>query len=221
MAFSIDPKKHRVIDISHTVVPGEDPGRPFAVQRAVIPADKTFRYDVLLTHTHVGTHIEGPRHFFETGKPISDYPLDYFHGRGILFHATQRRVTRESAEKEISDIVQPGDIVVVRNDTRTRLTKERVYSADDSRLPTLTLSAAEYFLEKKVKMLVLDFVRLGEDVEQTRKFHELLMSHEICFVEIVENLDQITRREFYVMALPYKVDGLDSAWTRAIVIEET
>jgi kynurenine formamidase len=40
------------------------------------------------------------------------------------------------------------------------------------------------------------------------------------FLEIIENVDQISRREFFVMALPFLVKGIDSGWCRAIVIED-
>lgn len=220
MTFTIDPARHRVIDISHTVAPGGELGRPFAVQRALIPSDRTFRYDVHLTHTHVGTHIEAPRHFFADGKAVSDFPLEYFHGRAVLLRVGEIQVTRESCQRELDDIVRPGDIVVVRNDTGVKLTKEMVYAEDYKALPRLTLSAADYFLEKQVKMLVLDLVQLGADVAETREFHARLMARDVCFVEIVENLHEIRRREFYLMALPWKVQGMDAGWARAIVIEE-
>jgi arylformamidase len=220
MEFAFDPKKYRIIDISHTVIPGENPDRPFTVQKAIIPGDHTFRYDVHLTHTHVGTHVEMPKHFFEQGKCITDYPLDYFHGRAVLLSVTEKRTTGEFCQRQIGGIIRPDDIVVVRNDTGTKLTKEMVYSGDFAHLPTLTLSAAEFFIQSRVRMLVLDYVRLGETVDLTRKFHDMLMSRDMCFVEIVENLESIKKLVFYVMVLPYKVLGMDSGWTRAIVIEE-
>ena len=70
------------------------------------------------------------------------------------------------------------------------------------------------------KLLVLDFIRFGEDIDETRQFHDILMSQDVNFVEFVDNLDKITKERFYVMALPYKVKGLDSSFCRAIVIQE-
>ena len=52
------------------------------------------------------------------------------------------------------------------------------------------------------------------------KFHDILMSKDIVFVEIVNNLEEITKARFFVMSLPYKVQGLDSSFCRAIIIEE-
>ena len=39
-------------------------------------------------------------------------------------------------------------------------------------------------------------------------------------VILMHNLDKITQNRFYIMALPYKVQGLDSSFCRAIVIQE-
>ncbi len=212
-------KKYRVIDISYTVIPGENPDRPFAIQKALLQ-DGTFRYDILRAHSHVGTHVEVASHFYEGGRSITEYPLDAFYGPGILFPIREMRVTEKVCEKTIGKEIREGDIVVVRNDTGIKLSKQQLYLEDASGLPTLTPEAAKWLADKKVKMLVLDFIRLGEDVERIRKFHDILMSKGVVFVEIVDNLDKITKPRFFVMALPYKVQGLDSSFCRAIVIEE-
>ena len=217
--FVIDSDKYKIIDISHTVVPGEDVDRPFAIQKALLQ-DKTFRYDVLKTHSHVGTHVEVGAHFYEGGKSITDYPLETFYGPGILFSIKEKKVTNKICEREIGKEIQEKDIVVIRNDTGVELSKQKVYLEGDSKLPTLTPEAAQWLAEKKVKMLVLDSIRLGEDIEKTRKFHDILMSKDVVFVEIVNNLEEITKARFFVMSLPYKVQGLDSSFCRAIVIEE-
>jgi len=210
---------YKIIDIAHTVVPGEDVDRPFAIQRALLQ-DKTFRYDILKAHSHVGTHVEVAAHFYEGGKSITDYPLETFYGPGILFSVKEMKVTDKTCERVIGKEVREGDIVVIRNDTGIKLSKQEVYLEGDSKLPTLTPEAAKWLAKKKVKMLVLDSIRLGEDTEETRKFHDILMSKGAVFVEIVDNLDKITKSRFFVMALPYKVKGLDSSFCRAIVVEE-
>jgi len=72
----------------------------------------------------------------------------------------------------------------------------------------------------KPKLLVLDNIRLGDNVEEIREFHDILMSQDVCFVEIVDNLDKITQDRFYVMSLPIKIQNLDSSFCRAIVIQK-
>ncbi|MCP4760748.1 MAG: cyclase family protein, partial [archaeon] len=107
----------KVIDISYTVIPGEDIDRPFAIQRAIL-ADRTFRYDILKTHSHVGTHVEVASHFYGTkAKSITDYPLTTFYGPGVLFSVKEKVITADVCEKGLGTKIQNNDIVVIRNET--------------------------------------------------------------------------------------------------------
>lgn len=214
-----DLKKYEIIDISHTVIPGENIDRPFAIQKALLE-DLTFRYDILRTHSHVGTHVEVGAHFYEGGKSITDYPLERFHGPGILLSVKEMVVTGETCEKSLGNKIQEGDIIVIRNDTGIILTKQQLYLEGEDRLPKLTPSAAKWLARYKPKLIVLDYIRFGEDIDETRQFHDILMSQDANFVEFVDNLEKITQDRFYVMALPYKVQGLDSSFCRAIVIQK-
>ena len=159
-------------------------------------------------------------HFYEDGKSITDYSLETFYGPGILFSVRDMEVTDRVCERAIGKEIREGDIVVVRNDTGVKVSKQEVYLEGITKLPILTSESAEWLAEKRVKMLVLDSLRLGEDIEKTRRFHDILMGRDVAFVEIVDNLDKITRPRFFVMALPYKVQGLDSSFCRAIVVED-
>lgn len=210
---------YEIIDISHTVIPGEDVDRPFAIQKALLQ-DKTFRYDILKTHSHVGCHVEVGAHFYENGKTITDYPLERFHGPGVLLSVKKMAVDGEYCYRSIGNIIQEGDIVVIRNDTGITLTKQQLYMEGEDKLPKLSPSAAKWLAKYKPKLIVLDYIRFGENIEETRLFHDILMSVDSNFVEFVENLDKITQKRFYVMALPYKVQGLDSSFCRAIIIQE-
>lgn len=214
-----DLKNYNIIDISYTVIPGEDVDRPFAIQKALLK-DLTFRYDILKTHSHVGTHVEVGAHFYERGKSITDIPLDRFHGPAVLLSVQDMVVTEDSCEKSLGDKIQEGDIIVIRNDIGNKLTKQQLYLEGERKLPKLTPSAAKWMAKYNPKLIVLDFIRFGEDIDEIRQFHDILMSQDVNFVEFVENLEKITQERFYLMALPYKVQGLDSSFCRAIVIQK-
>jgi arylformamidase len=210
--FDIDPKKYRIIDLSYEVRPeAPEPDRPFEVQRGEL-ADRAFKYDVLRTHTHVGTHVEAPGHFFEGGKSITDLPLVTYMGPAVLAAYNLPRNTPihpHDLERMIGDIMAPGRIVVTRDDLR----------GAEGRQPHLTLDSARWLVDHGMKMLVLD-AEMGTDIEQGRAIHDIIMSRDIPIVERLANLKDIRHREFYFMALPFKVRGMDSGWTRAIAIEE-
>jgi len=67
--FHIDEAKYRIVDLSTRIAPPGTEDRPFRVERGRL-ADDSFKHDVS-THTHVGTHIESPAHFFEGGRRLA------------------------------------------------------------------------------------------------------------------------------------------------------
>jgi arylformamidase len=212
--FQIDLDRYHLIDISYEVVPPGTDERPFVVQRGLL-ADLAFKYDVSSTHTHVGTHVESPAHFFEAGKSITDLPLTQFFGRGVLLPlalpAGERVITPEHLRAAIGDIVRPGDAIVARNDAPP---------APGQPAPYFGAGCGEWLAQFRPTMFFLgNDLGMGADIEATRHFHDVLQSQDMCFVEFLSNLDRISRREFFVMALPFRVRGMDSGWARAIVLE--
>jgi len=213
--FTIDWEKYRLVDLSYTVVPPGSEDRPFEIQRGYL-ADMAYKHDVR-THSHVGTHVEAPAHFFDGGKDTTQFPLTHFMGRAILLDvkdvAATPRITPTYLEETIGDLIQEGDIVICRNsDARAKA---------EGRKPVLTPEAARWLREHKIKMLGIDtHFGLGEDITSTRALHDILQSEDVCLIEWLDNLDALQSREFFFMALPYKVQRMDSSWARAIAIEE-
>lgn len=216
--FDIDFSRYRVVDLSYAVVPGENPERPFEIEKGLLP-DRAFKYDVK-THTHVGTHVEAPAHFFEDGKDVSQLPLNAYMGRAVLLDVKDAEANMEVnaryMEETIGDLIEEGDIVICMNrDERS------IRSGEHQNFPYFTPDGARWLADHKVKMVGIDnYFRLGLDISMDREFHDILMSKDVTFVEWLDNLDQLTKREFYFMALPFKVRNLDSSWARAVAIEE-
>ncbi|MGQ9516333.1 MAG: cyclase family protein [Anaerolineae bacterium] len=214
--FDIDWNTYELVDLSYEVQAGQGGERPFLVSLDLL-ADGSYKYNIQ-THSHVGSHVEFPRHFFGMGaKDVTDYPPAYFMGRAVLcriLKGSDLAVRPGDLEAEIGDIIRPEDIVVFRNDGPR--------SDDVERLPYFTPAAAHWLRSHQVKLIVLDSIRLGADVEGVRAFHEILMGPgaEVPFVEFVSNLDALTQREFYLMCPPYKVRGLDSSFCRVLAILE-
>lgn len=204
--FNIDLTRYRILDLSKEIIPPGTEDRPFKVQKSFL-SDRTYKHDVW-THSHVGTHIEASSHFYDDGKDINEYPLEAFFGRAILLDAEPEVIDAKSIESLIGDIIKEQDIVICRN--------RRVGSG----YPYLTAESARWLAEWNIKMLGIDTnFKLGRDVEEGRLIHDILMSKGTTLIEFLDNLHLISKREFFFIALPYKVK-MDSSWTRAIAIEE-
>lgn len=219
--FTIDLDKYRIIDLSYEVIPGQEEDilgyRPFITEKWGYLSDGSYTEYVVKTHSHVGTHVEGALHFFGKGKSITQMPLTAFMGRAILLSVRLEEpnleITTDYLEDISRDLVRMGDIVICRNDGN--------YPGDDpEKFPHLTPQAADWFTNHKVKMIGLHRINLGKTISTSREFEGKVMANGVTFVEFLENVDQLEKREFFFMALPFKVKEFGSSWTRAIAIEE-
>lgn len=215
--FDIDLNKYRIVDISYEVVPPGSDDRPFVIERGFL-ADMAYKHDVTKTHSHVGTHVEAPAHFFDGGNDVTQLPLTTYFGRAVLLEIDDAQknlaILPPFMEKAVGDIIRPGDIVICRNNDAESLKGNRPK-------PYLTPEAAWWLREHKMKMMGVDNnVRLSKDIPSGRELHDILMSVDIPIIEWLDNLDQLKKREFYLMALPFKVKVMDSSWVRVVAIEE-
>jgi len=213
-----DLLKGRIVDLSYEVIPPGTQERPFAIKRGLL-ADNAFKHEVT-THTHVGTHVEVPAHFFEGGKEVTDLPLDRFFGRAVVLDvpdATEAQaIGPQWLEKHLAPLLRGGDIVLCRNsDNRT------LQPGSPKRDPGLSVEGAQWLRQHGVKMVGIDgHFRFGDGVDEGRAIHAALLSADICLIEFLDNLAALRKKEFFFLALPFKARGVDSAWARALAIEE-
>jgi len=118
-------------------------------------------------------------------------------------------------QQAVGDIIQDGDIVICRNRDPASLRSSR---GEDK--PCLTPPGARWLAQRHIKLLGIDnHFRLGKDIADGRALHDILQSQDVCLVEFLDHLEELTQRTFYFMALPYRVRQMDSSWARAIAIE--
>jgi arylformamidase len=201
----------RVVDLSVRLVPGQEERR-LQIRRGVIPSDDTFMHEID-TMSHIGTHVEAPSHFFEDGADVTELPLSSYMGPARLVRCSAldagAPITSDMLDELVGDAVNEGDILI--------FTSGRPHAE----APPLTPEAAHWMVAKGVKMLGIDnSVLLGATTADVRELHDILMRRDVPFLEVIANLDELRRDEFFLMALPLRIAGLDSAPVRAIAIEE-
>jgi arylformamidase len=215
-AFAVDWSRYRLVDLSFTVIPGASRDRYFDIERGRL-ADRATMHHVR-THTHVGTHVEVDAHFFEGGRDVTAYELGAFMGRALLLDVPDAEATCNVGaaylEAHLGNRLSPGDIVLCRNlDAASR--------AGQRPVPYLSADAGRWLAERGVKMVGIDtHFGLGRDIEEGRAFHAAFMGAGGTLVEFLDHLEDLQRDECFFMALPFKAQGVDSGWARAVAIEE-
>ena len=106
--LAIDPAQYRLVDLSVEIEPPGSEERPLEVSVGRL-ADDTYKMDISKLHSHVGTHVEAPYHFFGSGKLITDMPLESFFGPAALLSVddpADSEVTGETLDREVGDIIE-------------------------------------------------------------------------------------------------------------------
>ncbi len=212
MVFDIDFNKYKLVDLSLEVVPNQtEPERPFVVREGRL-SDGTWKFDITNTHTHVGTHVESPWHFFGKGNTCTDYPLEKFMGKALLLTPKPAGdngwVTLDAVRAELEPRKGQFSILFIRNDTGRRPLR-------------IHMDCVPYFAELEIDLLVFEStIEFGQGLEDGRTFHDVLMSRDVLFVEFPANAQALDRDVFYVIAVPLNIKRLDSSACRLFAIVE-
>jgi kynurenine formamidase len=107
----------------------------------------------ITTTMHNGTHIDAPAHVV-CGTPfIDEVPLPHFFGSGIVVSIPKKKwesITYDDLEAAAGHVVRPGDVVIINTGWHKQYEDNDQYFAY---CPGLVPSAAEWFVEKKVKVV--------------------------------------------------------------------
>jgi arylformamidase len=214
-----DLSKCRIVDLTHVLRPFRE-YRKIEIHRGVIEYDGTYMHEVSF-HSHLGTHVEVPAHFYDGGTDLSQLPVETFIGRGVLldfdFLGPREPITVEAFEQAARGRLRPGDILLLRSNYPLDIWADPL--PPDER-PAITVETAQRMANLPVKMFGFDLsINVGYSVEEGRQIHDITMGKDIPWIEVLMNLDQIKAEEFTLIALPYPVVGLDAIPVRVVALE--
>ncbi len=208
----------RIVDLTRPIVP-DQMGRRCQIR--INHSDRTDDYNCDIDiMSHLGTHIEAPRHWQLDWKDVSDLPATHFIGRCVMLKIDDieafGRITPAHMDKADGGRVRKGDIVLV--DTPHHLPP---FSYPEKEIrPYVNAQMGQWLIDKGVKVVgFADSVDIETNVPEFKEFHRVTMAHDICFIEVMENFDELQSDVFFLMAIPLPFKGLDSCPVRAIAIE--
>ena len=221
-------KGKRIVDLSHDLVPGQEEDGLELESRFVDEVYPNYRrrpdvYYILQTmrmSSHVGTHIEFPRHFDPNGLDAATFPLDRLIGPGCVLDfrhkADDEAITVEDLQA-YDGLIQRGDIVFIYTGRGVNHNTPRAHQR-----PYLTPEATLWLVEQK-DVPVIGVDATGIEVKGT-DYHPdhtiLLKEHGCALIEGVGDLGQLRQQRFEVWILPLKMHGLDSSPIRLLAIED-
>ncbi|ETN97040.1 cyclase family protein [Zhouia amylolytica] len=202
--------------------------------------DKGFYYAAnnFSTAEHGGTHIDAPRHFYETGQTVDQIPLFNLIGNAIKVNVVHNTKNNPDYQVSIDDFknweqqhnqpIPNGSIVIIETGFGAFYPDKQKYLGTVNRgpeavkelhFPGLSPEAASWLItERNIKAVGLDTPSIDYGKSQDFKSHVILMSKNIPVFENVANVEQLPDRGFQIIALPIKIEGGSGGPLRIIAI---
>jgi kynurenine formamidase len=167
---------------------------------------------------HAGTHVDAPIHIMPNGKSIEELPLEAFVGNGAVI-----AVKKQGGEEVTAADLESSGVEVSRGDILMLYTgwDEKFESQDYNLHPYLSVNAAEWMVEKGIKMFGIDCITVDLPTPLRPKgfdfpVHRTLLGNGVLIAENVTNLAPIVGKKSRIMALPLRIKGSDAGHARII-----
>jgi len=205
----------KIIDISMTISPSMQvyKNREAKVPKISIDSDHETGHvheSRLDMNLHTGTHVDAPLHMIAQGEKLEIYNLDQFIGPALVLDLSQ--VHRRVIEKEDleSFSIQDGDIVILK----TANSSSDVFEFD---FVYLSGEGASYLASCGVKAVGIDALGIERDAPD-HPTHRVLLEKNIPIIEGLR-LGHVNAGRYEFVGLPIKLDNVEAAPLRAILIE--
>lgn len=209
--------KLRIIDVSIPIsnnmvyFPG-DP-KPQISRVYSIESGDVANVSKLILSSHTGTHIDAPSHFIKDGKTVDQIPLEYLIGEVKVFEVYEdNKITREFLE---SKNIEYGDRIFFKTKNSQYLKRSSEFY---EKYVYLTLEAAEFLIEREVKVVGIDYLSIEEFASNDFAVHKSLLSNGVVVIEGLD-LSQVCEGKYRYAALPLKLKDCDGAPARVILID--
>lgn len=181
------------------------PGDPKTkIKQAGIFDKDGYEDNYICVGTHVGTHVDAPRHMIKGGRSLDQIQLDNFSGRGVLIDVRKGF----NLEKVKQNNIRLGDIALFYTGMGHVYHKSEYYDS----FPAVTEEIANYLVGKKAKMVGVDMCSVDHEPFPV---HRILLKEEILIIENLTNLESLEGKEFKIYAFPIKLQ-IDGAPARVV-----
>lgn len=179
----------------------------------------SYNVETISALSHSGTHIDAPYHFDEHGTTVDKIDMKTLVGEGFCIKVKSDE-KHEVSLSEIKGKWKPefdGKILLINTgwSKKRAFTKEFLYE-----FPGLSMEAAEFVHEHKIKLVGIDTLGLDPYVHEGFDVHHYLLKRGMVFIEDLANLDALEEgKKYLISALPLKLFEGSGAMARVVAID--
>jgi arylformamidase len=163
--------------------------------------------------THDGTHIDSPRHFIPGGPTIDTMDIETTVGPcRVIEIKDEKSVTVKELEPYK---IKSGERIIFKTRNSPVVWSKRQW---DGKFVTVSLEAAKYLAEKKIRLVGFDYISLAsaEPPENIGWVHEAFLKNGIFILEAL-NLASVEPGNYELICLPLRIEAGDAGPSRVIL----
>jgi arylformamidase len=162
--------------------------------------------------SHTGTHVDAAKHFFDDGETIDAVSLEKMVGPALLI------AVPDDAASVTAEILRQVDLgphkrLLIRT-RNSALLSDPEFHRDYT---FLAPDGAEYLVQQRIELVGVDYLSIEQFRSGHHRTHRTLLSNGVVIVEGLD-LSEPPPGEYDFCCLPLKLEGLDGAPARAILI---
>ena len=211
MAFRL---KHKVYDITLPLTPGmvNWPGNPpfkRELFKAVSRGDSS-NVSAINLSCHAGTHVDAPYHSFDSGMGIEGIPLSILIGPARIVELTS---VGKVTGADLKSVNLGGVERLLLKTGNSALLKAAEFNPD---FVYIEEDAAKYMVEKKIKLLGVDYFSVEKHGDKRKPAHHILLEHGVVIIEALD-LSAVPAGDYELICLPLNIPGSDGAPARVVL----
>ncbi len=159
--------------------------------------------------SHTGTHIDAPSHYLKEGDTVDTIPLSHVMGTCRILDLTHagNSITANHLKGRLGGI----DRILLKTSFSGIARFEETY-------PSLTAEAACFITGSQMKCIGIDSPSI-ESCESDGTVHRELLGHGCIIIELLD-LSDAEEGDYYLVALPLRLTGLDGSPARVVLIDK-
>jgi arylformamidase len=199
--------------------PGQPPPPEINIPRATVyrffdvnKGDKVTMSRIEMS-SHDGTHIDAPLHFIPGGSTIDVMPIETTIGPcRVIGIKDETSITVKELKRHR---IKAGERILFKTKNSPRVWAVRQYAGKSV---TISLEAARYLAEKKVRLVGIDFISVAsaDPMENVNDVHKAFLGNGIYILEAL-NLSSVKPGKYDLICLPLRLENGDAGPCRVIL----
>lgn len=174
-----------------------------------------YNISLLKLCSHTGTHVDPPRHYFDSGFSVDQIPLSHLVGEAVILD--MRGKSRIGAEDIRRSDFKGQSRILFKTDNSFNL-RHRMFSENFCHL---TLDGALFLVQNGMKLVGIDYLSIESLDASDAPVHKTILGSGAVIVEALDLLDA-PAGPCRVLCLPLKIIDADGAPARVLIeVQET